>query len=76
MSKSILEKTDFFCMLVNDVKQINILFLQYIEFVFLFYAHINSALFSFGVKYPKTAIGILLDLFKYAAPCFLKSSML
>ena len=39
-------------------------------------ANSNSALFSFGVKYPITAIGILFDLFKYAFPCFIKSSKL
>lgn len=36
----------------------------------------NSALFSFGVKYPNTPIGILFDLFRYAFPCFIKSSKL
>ena len=31
-------------------------------------------LFSFGVRYFKTAIGILFVLFKYLCPCSLKSS--
>ena len=34
----------------------------------------NSFLFSSGVLYPKTAIGILLLLSKYFFPCSLKSS--
>ena len=34
----------------------------------------NSFLFSIGVLYPRTAIGILLDLSKYFLPLFLKSS--
>ena len=76
LSIVMLKKIEFNCIYVNDVKQSlkknhSILNLQ-------LYATANSssALFSFGVKYPNTAIGILFDLFKYAFPCFIKSSKL
>ena len=61
------------CIYVNDVKQIlSNSMIEFVSYLCFFY----SSLFSFGVKYPNTAIGILFDLFKYAAPCFLKSSKL
>ena len=51
-------------------------FIHFCKFNFYATANSSSALFSFGVKYPNTAIGILFDLFKYALPCFIKSSRL
>ena len=51
-------------------------FIHFCKSIYYAATNSNSALFSFGVKYPNTAIGILFDLFKYAFPCFIKSSKL
>ena len=51
-------------------------FIHFCKFNFYATANSSSALFSFGVKYPNTAIGMLFDLFKYAFPCLIKSSRL
>ena len=64
------------CIFVNDVKQTFIKNCSILNFHLYATANSNSALFSFGVKYPNTAIGMLFDLFKYAFPCFIKSSRL
>ena len=65
-----------FCIYVNDVKQSFIKNCSILNFRLYATTNSNSALFSFGVKYPNTAIGMLFDLFKYAFPCFIKSSRL
>lgn len=65
-----------FCIYVNDVKQSFIKNCSILNFRLYATANSNSALFSFGVRYPNTAIGMLFDLFKYAFPCLIKSSKL
>ncbi len=64
------------CIYVNDVKQSFIKNCSILNFRLYATANSNSALFSFGVRYPNTAIGMLFDLFKYAFPCLIKSSKL